>query len=37
VFLFYKEGQLVDKVVGVVAPELEKKIAEHSGKPVAAA
>ncbi|GFH18903.1 flagellar outer dynein arm light chain 5, thioredoxin-like protein [Haematococcus lacustris] len=30
VFLFFKDGKVVDKVVGVIAPALERKIMEHS-------
>uniref|UniRef100_A0A7S0RNS7 Thioredoxin domain-containing protein n=1 Tax=Chlamydomonas leiostraca TaxID=1034604 RepID=A0A7S0RNS7_9CHLO len=30
VFLIYKDGKVIDKVVGVMAPALEKKIAEYS-------
>mmetsp|Transcript_10338 Transcript_10338/g.17974 ORF Transcript_10338/g.17974 Transcript_10338/m.17974 type:complete len:111 (-) Transcript_10338:502-834(-) len=29
-FLFYKDGQVVDKVTGVVSSVLEQKIAEYS-------
>ncbi len=30
VFLFFKDGKVIDKVVGVQAPLLERKIAEYS-------
>ncbi|KAF5830571.1 flagellar outer dynein arm light chain 5, thioredoxin-like protein [Dunaliella salina] len=30
VFLFYKDGKMIDHVVGVVAPQLERKINQYS-------